>query len=148
MRSPARLALAFALAAPLLASGCAAPGASSVAWFGVQRYQPLRVPSLVSRAEADRAARATLQSIPIAAVSDEDGAIRAVVPTDRTTRDVMVVRVAPNGELSVDVRTELSDNGMWKRADYMCDGYLFSRERALAARIVTAAALVTAMARR
>lgn len=119
--------LALALA---LLYGCALPAS-------VRLYQPLVVPG-VARQDAMYAAARW--------IAHEDGEVQiqewpaqhriVATRTDGDVRDMTVVQVAPNGDLEVEVRTQIAaGDNQWLTADVVCAGYGYARERAVAERI-------------
>jgi hypothetical protein len=78
-----------------------------------------------------------------------DGRVVATRNVTAESRDVAVVDVGSDGSLEIWVRTEIAgDGGRWIRPAGVCDGYTYSREREIAARIEIAARRIERRMRR
>lgn len=107
---------------------------SSVFYQGVRTYRPLVLSSRVAAPDVFSAARATAQDSRWREVRVDERrmAIDAVLDSDGVNRDHVQLRVNANGNLRVTLLTEVWDGERWAPPEYVCDGYSWSRERAVA----------------
>lgn len=114
-------------------------GCASVRYgIGSQPYMPWFAYTEAARPTAFRAAETIVQQLAPSemAVSRKEYRVTAVINSDRLTRDLLTVEVHARGELMIEVVTELSDGGEWRRGSGVCGSYMHYRERDVADRII------------